>query len=64
MRVWNSRTVDTLRKLHRPPFPSDDLGETYKRVNNMLNSLARELNTDLTTLDGFMWFVSKNYVFL
>ena len=41
--VWNSRTVDTLRKLHRPTFPSDDLGETYKRVNNTLNTLAKEL---------------------
>jgi DNA-directed RNA polymerase subunit RPC12/RpoP len=62
--VWNSRTVDTLKKLHRPTFPSDDLGETYKRVNNTLNTLAKELNTDLTTLDGFMWFVSKKYEFL
>lgn len=62
--VWNSRTVDTLRKLHRPTFPSEDLGETYKRVNNTLNTLAKELNTDLTTLDGFMWFVSKKYEFL
>ena len=62
--VWNSRTTDTLRKLHRPPFPSDDLGESYKRVNHTLTELAKELNTDLTTLDGFMWFVSKKYEFL
>jgi len=62
--VWNSRTVDTLQKLHCPTFPSDDLGETYKRVNNTLNGLAKDLNTNLTTLDGFMWFVSKKYEFL
>ena len=62
--VWNSRTTDTLRKLHRPPFPSDDIGESYKRVNHTLTELSKELKTDLTTLDGFMWFVSKNYEFL
>ena len=62
--VWNSRTTDTLRKLHRPTFPSDDLGESYKRVNQTLTELTNELKTDLTTLDGFMWFVSKNYEFL
>ena len=62
--VWNSRTTDTLRKLHRPPFTVDDLGESYRRVNHTLAELAKELKTDLTTLDGFMWFVSKNYEFL
>jgi thermostable 8-oxoguanine DNA glycosylase len=24
-----------------------------------LKKLARELNTDLTTIDGFMWYISK-----
>lgn len=62
--VWNSRTNDTLKKLHQPIFASDDLGESYIRVNNILKRLAKELNSDLTTLDGFMWFVSKNYEFL
>ncbi len=62
--VWNSRTIDTLQKLHQPTFPSEDLGATYERVNKTLNELARELRTDLTTIDGFMWFVSKNYIFL
>jgi hypothetical protein len=62
--VWNSRTVDTLKKLHRPTFPSDDLGETYKRVNRTLNELAEDMQSDLTTVDGFMWFVSKKYEFL
>jgi hypothetical protein len=61
--VWNSRTIDTLKKLNQPTFSSDDLGETYKRVNLTLNRIATELNTDLTKLDGFMWFVSKNYEF-
>lgn len=58
--VWNSRTIDTLRIFNQPTFPSDDLGATYSRVNATLIRLSQELNTDLTTLDGFMWFVSKN----
>lgn len=61
--VWNSRTVDTLKKLHRPTFSSDDFGESYRRVNQTLNDLAQETHSDLTTVDGFMWFVSKNYEF-
>ena len=56
--------LDTLKKLHRPTFPGEDLGESYKRVNYKLNELAKELKTDLTALDGFMWFVSKKYEFL
>lgn len=61
--VWNSRTVDTLKKLHRSTFPSDDFGESYKRVNKILNDIAQETHSDLTTVDGFMWFVSKKYNF-
>jgi hypothetical protein len=58
--VWNSRTIDTLRIFNQPTFPSDDLGATYTRVNATLIRLTKELDTDLTTLDGFMWFVSKS----
>ena len=62
--VWNSRTSDTLSKLHHPTVSGDDLGDSYVRINNKLISLAKELETNLTMLDGFMWFVSKNYEFL
>lgn len=62
--VWNSRTNDTLKKLHKPVLATEDSGESYIRVNNTLKQLAKETNSDLTTLDGFMWFVSKNYTFL
>lgn len=62
--VWNSRTADTIRKLHEPIFPSDDLGETYLRVNGTLHKIAKQVDSDLTAVDGFMWFVSKNYEFL
>jgi hypothetical protein len=62
--VWNSRTIDTLKKLHRTTFQSEDIGESYKKVNYTLNQIATELNTDLTTLDGFMLFISKNCEFV
>lgn len=62
--VWNNKTIGTLKKLHMPMVPNEDPGETYKQVNKKLNALAEELRTDLTTLDGFMWYVNKNYDFL
>ncbi len=62
--VWNSRTVDTLKKLHRATFPSDNFGESYKRVNQTFQDIVKETKSDLTTVDGFMWFVSKKYEFL
>jgi len=62
--VWNSRTKDTLKILHRPPKTHLDIGRTYKEVNSKLHELAEELNTDLTTIDGFMWFISKHVRFL
>ena len=62
--VWNSRTEDTLEILRRPPKTHSNIGRTYKEVNNKLNELAEELNTDLTTIDGFMWFISKHVRFL
>lgn len=61
--VWNNKTIDTLRKLQRPTILADDPGETYRQVNKMLIEIAEEWNTDLTTLDGFIWYVSKNYGF-
>jgi len=62
--VWNSRTKDTLEILRRPPKTHFDIGRTYKEVNSQLHELAEELNTDLTTIDGFMWFISKHVRFL
>ena len=62
--VWNSRTTETLEILRRPPKPHPDIGETYKEVNSKLHELAEELSTDLTTIDGFMWFISKHVKFI
>lgn len=57
--VWNSRTKDTLELLRRPPRRYQEIGAVYKEVNTKLNKLSRELKTDLTTIDGFMWYISK-----
>ncbi|MCW3989822.1 MAG: hypothetical protein NWE88_07095 [Candidatus Bathyarchaeota archaeon] len=57
--VWNSRTKDTLKLLRRPPRGFQEIGAIYKEVNSKLNKLARELKTDLTNIDGFMWYISK-----
>jgi hypothetical protein len=62
--VWNSKTADTLKKLHRPPNEYRDVGQSYVSVNETLNTLAKELDTNLTMLDGFMWYVSEYVDFL
>ena len=62
--VWNSRTQETLEILRRPPKTYSDIGKTYKEVNRELHGLAEELSTDLTTIDGFMWFISKHVRFI
>lgn len=62
--VWNSRTQDTLEILRCPPIKYTDIGAKYKEVNRKLHELANELNSDLTTIDGFMWFISKHVMFI
>jgi hypothetical protein len=57
--VWNNRTKQTLEILRRSPSPGYDLGSTYLTVNEKLLQLSKELDTDLTTIDGLMWYVSK-----
>lgn len=57
--VWNSRTEDTLTMIRRKPRLSSDSGYSYQLINNELIQLKNELNTELTTIDSFMWFISK-----
>jgi len=59
--VWNNRTEGGLRKLGRLPRRSYNNGEFYERINMELNGLKRELGTDLIMIDGFMWFVDKEF---
>lgn len=57
--VWNSRTKDTLNLIRRTPKPASDSGRKYKLINEELLQLKDELRTELTTIDSFMWFISK-----
>jgi len=57
--VWNSRTEDTLEMIRRTPHMTSDMGKNYLLINKELVKLKDELKTDLTTIDSFMWFISK-----
>jgi len=58
--VLNRRTIDALDILRRKTRTIyGDEGESYTLVNSELKQLAREMNTELTTIDGFMWYISK-----
>ena len=57
--VWNSRTDDTLSMIQRKPRMRSDMGDNYTLVNDELVQLKTELNTDMTTIDSLMWFISK-----
>lgn len=57
--VMNNRTEDTLKMLRRRPTQTVDLGHRYVSINRELLQLRDELETELTTIDGFMWYVSK-----
>jgi len=65
--VWNSRTEKTLEILRRRPIYVSyyqHIGERYRSVNTELHQLVNELDSDLTTVDGFMWYISKFIEFL
>jgi hypothetical protein len=57
--AWNYRTDDALERIKRKPIKTTNAGKNYVSINEALTKLAKELNTDLTTIDGFMWFISK-----
>ncbi len=58
--VWNNRTEDALKKIVQMPIITGNAGKDYIAINAALTKLAAELKTDLTTLDGFMWYISKD----
>jgi DNA-directed RNA polymerase subunit RPC12/RpoP len=57
--VWNRRSEETLDLIRRKPIEAIGIGNKYLALNNVLKKLAVELDTDLTTIDGLMWYVSK-----
>ncbi len=58
--VWNNRTEDALKKIGQMPRMSGNAGKDYLAINATLTKLAAELKTDLTAIDGFMWYISKD----
>jgi hypothetical protein len=58
--AWNNRTDDALQRIKRNPIKTSSLGKNYIAINEALARLAKDLDTDLTTIDGFMWYISKN----
>jgi hypothetical protein len=57
--AWNNRTDDALQRIKRNPIKTTSVGKNYLAINDALAKLAKDLNTDLTTIDGFMWFISR-----
>ena len=53
--VWNNMAEGTLEKLGLLPEMTTNKGETYARINEVLNSIKKELNTDLAHVDCFMY---------
>jgi len=57
--VWNNRTESASKTIKRLPITALDTGINCSAINEKLTRLAAEHNTDLTAIDGFMWFVSE-----
>lgn len=57
--VWNNKTCESLELLGRLPKSFVHIGKNYVAINKILNEMAAELSTDLTTIDAFMWFINQ-----
>lgn len=57
--VWNNRSQGSMEMLGLwPQFDrGEPFGSRYRRVNQVLLDVAREIGTDLWTLDGLWWVV-------
>lgn len=57
--VWNNMAEGTLELLGLLPKMSTDRGEAYTQINEVLNIIKRELNTDLARVDCFMYMARE-----
>jgi hypothetical protein len=57
--VWNNMAEGTLEKLGLLPEITTNKGETYARINEVLNNIKKELNTDLAHVDCFMYMARE-----
>lgn len=55
--VWNARSEGTMKELGLWPAlrGADSFGARYRRVNEAMLGIAKEVGTDLWTLDGLWW---------
>ncbi len=58
--VWNNSTINAFKELdiYIPLMYSTKKGRTYARINTVLNGMTSYLDTNLTYVDGFMWYVA------
>ena len=56
----DNKTEDVLKKINRMSMISGNAGKEYIAINETLTNLAAELKTDLTIVDGFMCYISKD----
>lgn len=55
--VWNNRSKKVLAGLGRLPRLSNNFAQSYLLFNQELKKMASEINTDLVSLDGFLWWL-------
>jgi len=57
--VWNNMVEGTLELLGLLPRLTTNRGESYARINEILNIIKTELNTDLVYVDCFMYMARE-----
>lgn len=56
--VWNNLSEDVIKKLElMPQLPVKNPGQIYVLFNNVLCDIAKDLDIDLVSLDGFLYWL-------
>lgn len=58
--VMNEKALDAIAILGRIFRVSSNPGRSYEGFNEYLRELATKLNTDLISLDGFLWYLCED----